>query len=170
MPTNQIQSTDKDIRILLSSVYFQFPVMSKIRQSWGGRQIFQDKKEDEQFAPADVLQPSETPVSPSSSDDDEDRSDNENKRFRTVLEKISPRAKKNPNPTGPSSSRSAQKEVEIISSPYKSRLYQSLKRKNQFPKFHKMQKHKKETGDSWFCILCEETKEEEMIQCMKCQD
>ncbi|KFM72134.1 hypothetical protein X975_17024, partial [Stegodyphus mimosarum] len=31
-----------------------------------------------------------------------------------------------------------------------------------------MQKHKKETGDSWFCILCEETKEEEMIQCMKC--
>ncbi|KFM83063.1 hypothetical protein X975_07485, partial [Stegodyphus mimosarum] len=75
---------------------------------------------DDQFAPADVLQPSETPVSPSSSDYDEDRSDNENTRFRTVLEKISPRAKKNPNPTGPSSSRSA-------------------------PKFNKMQKHKKET-------------------------
>ncbi|XP_076393205.1 uncharacterized protein LOC143265371 [Megachile rotundata] len=44
---------------------------------------------DDQFAPADVLQPA-TFVTTSSSDDEEDRSDNENKRFRRVLEEISP--------------------------------------------------------------------------------
>ena len=129
---------------------------------------------DDQFAPADVLQPSGTPVTTSSSDDDEDSSDNapqnKNKQFKSLLEEISPRAKKNPNPDGHSSSRGApiaQKAVEITSSPYKSQLKQKFK-KISSPNFNKMQKNKKETGDSWFCRLCEETKEEEMIQCMKC--
>lgn len=91
--------------------------------------------------------------------------------FRTVLEKLSPLPKKNPNPTGPSFSRSApiaQKAVEITSSPNKSRLKNLKKISSTKPNNKK--KHKKETGDdSWFCLLCEETKEDEMIQCMKCR-
>ena len=131
---------------------------------------------DDQFAPADVLQPFETSVETSSSDDDEDGSDkennvtqNKNKQFKRLLEEISPRAKKNPHSDGPSSSRSApmaQKAVEITSSLYKSQLEQKLN-KIALPKVNKMQKIK--TGDSWFCTLCAETKEEEMIQCLKCR-
>ena len=89
---------------------------------------------DDQFAPADVLQPFETSVETSSSDDDEDGSDkennvtqNKNKQFKRLLEEISPRAKKNPHSDGPSSSGSApivQKAVEITSSPYKWQLEQ----------------------------------------------
>lgn len=87
---------------------------------------------DDLFAAADVLQPSESPATISSSDtDNEDRSDDGIKRFKRVLEEVSPRAKKHPNPNGPSTSRcapKAQKAVEITSSPYKSQLEENIKK------------------------------------------
>lgn len=58
---------------------------------------------DDQFTPADVLQPSGTPDRSSSSDDDEDSNDNasqiNNKRFKRLLEEI-PSLKNNPYPDG----------------------------------------------------------------------
>ena len=97
------------------------------------------------------------------------------KHFKDDLFEISPPPKRNPQP-GPSSSRKigiAQKAILITSSPYKSELEQTEKKKLKkvkpinFEISKKVLKNKDEDF-TWFCILCEENTEENMIQCMKC--
>ena len=73
---------------------------------------------NDQFLAADVLQASERHIETSDSDDDDGNNAprNDNKQFKEVLEELSPRAKKTPNPDGPSFFRAApiaQEAVEI---------------------------------------------------------
>lgn len=108
------------------------------------------------------------------SSDDECRPTTPTKKFKTIVNKVSPLPNSCNNPAIRGRGK-AQNATVITSSPYKQQLEQS---KGQIKKpkaakttlFHKEQKRKGSGGNSsWFCVLCKKIKEDEMIQCMDCK-
>lgn len=103
--------------------------------------------------------------------------------LKNVLHEISPLPKPNPQPEKLGKRKRkqelAQKAVVISSSPYKLHLAQSKvktrseKSTTKIRKTIVQEKQKNESKtvgeSSWFCIICEENAEEEMIQCMACR-
>lgn len=151
------------------------------------RHIFQDH----QFAPSDILQhqqcnsSTETTINTvnsantsvpmvlidnesSNSDSDVDFEPQKKKNFEDILHKISPP------PTPSSSSRTgliAQKAVIITSNHHFQELQRAKDKKNNKIKslnIRLKRKKRVQNETTWFCTICDETKEEEMIQCIKC--
>ena len=61
----------------------------------------------------------------------------------------------------------------LTSTPYKSQLEESIEKRKpktlQFTSNETAKKRKQESVSSWFCDLCEEDAQQDMIQCMLCK-
>ncbi|XP_076545758.1 uncharacterized protein LOC143305563 [Osmia lignaria lignaria] len=140
--------------------------------------------EDHRFAPFDSLQQqhsSNTAIPPSFNDSGSSSSDfgvdyvpqkKKSKTFKDILHEISPPPTPNSQsgPSSPRVGRIAQKAVVITNSDNILELnHINRKRMNKAkPPNVGDKKQKVQIKTASFCIICEETKEEEMIQCIKC--
>lgn len=144
--------------------------------------------EDHHFAPADTLLTEESltdkPTSSkrqneqssgtesSSEDDSSGNNSRHSKKFKRVLNTLSPVPKPSSSVRSVRLRGKPQSAVLISSSPYKYGLEQSKNLQTK-PKPEKTAlfsgKNKEFENSSWFCALCSEVKEEDMIQCMDCR-
>lgn len=148
------------------------------------RHVFQDY----QFAASDMLQPqhcgdaTETEVTTGNSAHSSGESDNDSaivyippeekrKNFEDILQEISPLPTRNPQP-GTSSSRArsgiAHKAELLSSTENVQKLKRSAEEKLKKTKKRGKKGQRMQAKNNWFCMICEEEKEEEMIQCLKC--
>lgn len=136
---------------------------------------------DHHFAPSDSLTVEKIADEPSSEESSSDDDIGKGKSFRKALNEISPLPKVSrvgvPFIRGNvRRGRKTQGAVVITSSPYKQELERAkgrpqLKKLKTVSLFKEHEEHKDNSEDcaNWFCILCEEVKEEDMIQCMGCK-
>lgn len=136
------------------------------------RHIFQDHH----FAPANILleddtnQPSTSGSAPATNNDNE-----QNISFKDVLEQISPppRRSKDPWPSTQRRNRKPQTSVVLTSSPYRNSLENAKQKSKKIAAKKQLFDESSGNNDgetsSWFCFLCKNCYEEEMIQCLKCR-